>query len=241
MAKAYDVPYTIHLSEMDYEINYFRENYNMTPVEYLHQIGFMSENLVAAHCILVNEKDLQIMKEAKVAVAHCIGANTKSAKGVAPLKQMLEWGILVGLGTDGPSSGNTIDVLTQFKLCANFHKNENKDRSAFSARAIVELGTLAGAKALHREAQIGSLEVGKQADLVLVETSSVNMFPLYDPYSALVYSANSSNVAHVFVNGKWVVKDKKLVHEPLAMIRQRLSDLLKNKENGLFSKYLLSH
>lgn len=222
LSRKYGVPLSMHVSELDYEMAYFKEEYHQTPIAFLNDIGLLNEELIAAHCIYLSEDDIKLMKEKKVKVAHCIGSNTKAAKGVAPVKELLAAGISVGLGTDGPSSGNTLDLFTQFKLFANFHKVTNKDRSIFSAKEIVQLGTLGGAKVLHQEHEIGSLEVGKKADVVLIETESANMFPIFDAYSALVYSANASNVESVFVNGKCVVKDKKLVHVNLKEIRESL-------------------
>lgn len=226
LSKKYHVPLTIHVAEMDYEMEYFKEKYNTTPVKFMEQQGILDENMVAVHCIQLEDEDISILKKRNVGIAHCIGSNTKAAKGVAPVKKMLEKGINVGLGTDGAASGNTLDILTQFKLSANFHKNKNKDRSAFPAAEIVAMGTINGAKVLHMEDKIGSLEVGKQADIVMLETDSVNMFPIYDPYSTIVYSANASNVSNVYVAGKCVVKDKKLVSHDLEKIKTDLKDLM---------------
>lgn len=226
ISKAYEVPFSMHVAELDYEMSYFKEQYNETPIAFLNRIGVLNERLVAAHCIYLSDEDIQLIQEKGARVAHCIGSNTKSAKGVAPVKKLLGAGVPVGLGTDGPSSGNTLDLFTQFKLFANFHKVTNQDRSAFPAKEIVRLGTSGGAKVLHEEQQIGSLEVGKKADLVLVETESVNMFPVFDAYSALVYSANASNVEMVFVNGKCVVKDKQLVHVNLREVRKSLEQAM---------------
>ena len=130
----------------------------------------------------------------------------------------------MGLGTDGASSGNTLDLFTQMRLFASFHKTENRDRSLFPAKEIVKLATIGGAETLRMETALGSLKPGKKADMVLVETDSVNMFPCYDPYSALVYSANASNVELVMVGGKVLVRGKRLVHTDLKQIRKELED-----------------
>ncbi len=236
LSKQYQVPISMHIAEMDYEMDYFRQLCNMTPIEYLDSIGLLSSRLIGAHCIHLTKHDMELMRDKHVSVAHCIGSNTKAAKGVAPVKEMLQYDIPVGLGTDGPSSGNTIDLLTQFKLFATFHKNHNHDRSIFNSKSIVELGTINGAKAIGLDHQIGTLEVGKKADLVLIETQSVNMFPIFDPYAALVYSANPSNVEMVFVDGKCLVKDKQLVHYDLNELRQ---DLIKEMEE--FSKKAMEY
>jgi cytosine/adenosine deaminase-related metal-dependent hydrolase len=222
LAQLYNAPLTLHIAEMDYEMDYFRQKYQTTPVGFMEQLGLVNERLICAHSIQVSVQDLEILQRGHAAVAHCIGSNTKAAKGIAPVKQMLEHGIAVGLGTDGPASGNTLDILTQLKLFANFHKNHNAQRTAFPAKDIIGLSTIGAAKALRMDKVIGSIEVGKQADLVLLETDSVNMFPVYDPCSAVVYSANSSNVDTVFVAGCCKVLNKKLVDQNLDTIRKDL-------------------
>ncbi len=227
---SYQVPFTLHMAEMDYEMKYFEQKYSMTPAEYLDHIGVLGEVTLAAHCIHMTKEDLDLFKRKGARVAHCIGSNTKAAKGVAPVTEMMERNIPVGLGTDGPASGNTLDILTQMKLFADFHKNETKDRSVFPAETIVSLATIEGAKAMGLHRTTGSLEPGKQADLVLIETLSANMFPVYDPYSALVYSANPSNVESVFVAGECLVKDKKLVKSNLEEIRKDLVEKMKQTD-----------
>lgn len=228
LSKKYNVPLSMHISEMDYELEYYKEKYNKTPIEYLDSIGVLSERLVAAHCIFLTENDINLLKKHYVKVAHCIGSNTKSAKGVSPISKLLQNGINVGLGTDGPSSGNTLDIITQFKLFANFHKVANKDRTIFPSNEIVKLGTIDGAKVLNKEKEIGSIEIGKKADLVILETKSPNMFPIFDIYSTLVYSANAGNIDTVFVNGKCLVKDKKLLGIDFEKIKQELKEEMKN-------------
>lgn len=232
---SYEVPFTLHTAEMDYEMDFFEKEYSMTPAEYLDSIGVLGKDTLAAHCIHMTGKDLDLFKERGARVAHCIGSNTKAAKGVAPVTEMLKRNIPVGLGTDGPASGNTLDILTQMKLCADFHKNETKDRSAFPAETIVSLATIEGARAMGLHLVTGSLEPGKQADLVLIETQSANMFPVYDPYSALVYSANPSNVEAVFVAGECLVKDKKLVKTDLDGLRNQLVQKMKGTD---FQKHM---
>lgn len=224
LSEKYNAPITMHVSEMTYEITEFQEKYNQTPIEFLQSLGYFEREFILAHCILVNDHDLKILEESKgkARVAHCIGANTKSAKGIAPVKKMIEKNIIVGLGTDGPSSGNTLDLFSQMRLFANCHKTYHQDRALFPAREIVRLATIGGAETLGLAKQVGSIEIGKKADLTLIETESVNMFPIFDPYSAIVYSANASNVESVWVNGKQLVRDKKMVHHKLDKIRESL-------------------
>lgn len=228
LSKKYQVPITLHVSEMSYEMEYFREKYNQTPIEFLESIGFFEVPVVLAHCIMLTKNDIKILeKYPNVSVVHCIGANTKSAKGVAPIRSLLEHGVTVALGTDGPSSGNTLDLFTQMRMMANFQKTYLKDRAAFPAKEIVRLATFGGARALGLEHEIGSLKVGKKADLTLVETQSVNMFPIYDAYTALVYSANATNVRDVWVDGVSVVKDKKLTKFSVEKLQSELKKHMK--------------
>lgn len=230
--RKYQVPFTLHTAEMDYELKELKERFGCTPVEFLHQIGVLGPLTVAAHSIHLSETDIRLLQERNSRVSHCIVSNTKAAKGVAPVLSMLESGIPVGLGTDGPASGNTLDLFTQMHFCANFHKNESRDRSALPAKDIVAMATIGGARALGLDGITGSLEPGKEADLVLVETDSINMFPVYDPYSALVYSANSSNVKDVYVAGKQLVAEKELVCVDRRRVRRQLAEKMKDSAFG---------
>lgn len=216
--------FTLHVAEMDYEMTQLREQYNMTPIEFMEHIGVLGPNTLAAHSIRTTEHDVEILAKHGASVAHCIASNTKAAKGVAPVSLMHKHGMSVGFGTDGPASGNTLDLFIQMRMCENFHKNELHDRSAFPAKEVVSMATIEGARALGLGEITGSIEPGKQADLVLVETDSPNMFPVYDPYSALVYSAIASNVRDVYVAGECLVKEKKLVREDFAKIRNDLRE-----------------
>lgn len=228
LSKKYQVPITLHVSEMSYEMEYFREKYNQTPIEFLESIGFFEVPVILAHGIMLTKNDIKILeKYPNVSVVHCIGANTKSAKGVAPIRSLLEHGVTVALGTDGPSSGNTLDLFTQMRMMANFQKTYLNDRSAFPAKEIVRLATAGGARALGLEHEVGSLKVGMKADLTLVETQSVNMFPIYDAYAALVYSANATNVRDVWVDGVSVVKDKKLTKFSVEKLQSELKKHMK--------------
>lgn len=227
IAKRYDVLLTMHVSEMDYEMDYFRKEYDMTPIEYLDSIGLLNDRLLAAHCIHLSDHDIELLENRNVKIAHCIGSNTKAGKGVMPLKTVREHNITVGLGTDGPASGNTLDIITQLPLVPKAHKTREHDRSLFTAKDVLTFATIGGAKCLGTDSYTGSIEVGKKADLVLIETESVNMFPIYDYYSAVVYSANPMNVDSVWINGKQVVSNKKLIHVNFETIRSELDKEMK--------------
>lgn len=222
IADRFNVPYMIHLAEMDFEVSSIREKYDMTPVEYLDSIGFLGENLTAAHCIFINSRDAEILGKHNVKVAHCVVANTKSAKGISPVRLMQENNVCVGLGTDGPSSGNTLDMFTVMKATALAQKTFLRDRSAYTSREILKMATIDGARALGLQKITGSLEPGKKADLTLVETKSINMYPLYDPYAALVYQAGSHNVETVYVNGSRIVENKNLLRYSVKEIKDEL-------------------
>ncbi|MEG0235105.1 amidohydrolase [Cetobacterium sp.] len=210
LSKKYNVPVSMHVAETDVEFNRIKKDFGMTPVEYLDSVGLLNERFIAAHNIFITDSDIELMKKRDVGVAHNMVANIKSAKGISPALKMHDDGLRVGLGTDGPMSGNTLDIIGQMGYVAKLHKLANKDRSAMPPKKVVEMATIGGARAIHRENELGSLENGKLADVVIVETSSVNMNPIFDPYSALVYSANASNVETVIVNGKIIVDNKQL-------------------------------
>ena len=146
-------------------------------------------------------------------------ANVKAAKGVAPVPAMLDAGVRVGLGTDGPMSGNTLDVIGQLGPVAMLHKLTTGDRTAMPARSVVEMATVGGARALGMGDRIGSLEVGKRADIAIIDATGAHMTPLYDPYSALVYAASAADTRHVIVDGRIVVEDRRLLTADAAAIK----------------------
>ena len=225
LSKEYNVPLTMHVAEMDYEAEKYANEYAMTPVQYLDKLGVLDDNFISAHSILVNDDDIEILRSKNVKVSHNIGANAKGAKGVAPIIKMKEKGIDIGLGTDGPMSGNTLDIITQMSLVGKIHKLSSNDRTVLPSIEILEMATMGGAKVLSMDDEIGSIEIGKKADLVLIETESVNMQPIYDYYSTIVYSANPSNVDTVIVDGNIVVNNKKLVSSEFIKIRTELLEL----------------
>lgn len=225
LAEDKDVPILMHIAEMTYESEKYMKEYNLTPVQYLDSIGVLNSRIVGAHLIHVNDEDLNILKARKVGISHNIGANAKGAHGVAPAYKMYNMNMKIGLGSDGPMSGNTIDIITQMGLVSKVHKLYNNDRTIFSADQILEMATLGGAKALNLDDKIGSIEVGKKADLVIFETKSVNMQPIYNYYSVLVYSANPSNISTVIVNGKVIVRDKALLTQDYGILAKEFEKI----------------
>ena len=213
---------TLHVSEMDYEMQYFADM-GMTPMGFLDSIGAADEHLLAAHCIHLSDNDIELMKKRGVRVAHCIGSNTKAGKGIAPVKMLNMANVPLGLGTDGPSSGNTLSMFDQMRLFAVCHKTANRDRSLFPARDIVAIATRGGAAALRAQDELGQLAPGMRADIMLVSTDSAHMFPVFNPYSALVYSANASDVDLVMTSGNIRVRDKQLTQINLEQLRGDLT------------------
>lgn len=245
LAVQYDTIFTLHASEMDYEMEYFRAM-GLTPTAFLDSIGALDEHTLAAHCIHMTEEDLQLLKVRGAGIAHCICSNTKAGKGVAPMERARQLGIGFGLGTDGPSSGNTLSMFDQMRMLPNAQKTANHDRSLFPARTIVRAATRGGAEVLHgtgnykiqengiatgagilHDPDYGYLAPGMAADLTLVSTDAAHMFPVYNPFSALAYAANAADVDMVFANGRLVVRHGELTTLDLAEIRAHLVEEMK--------------
>ncbi len=243
LAVQYDTIFTLHASEMDYEMEHFRAM-GMTPTAFLDSIGALDTHTLAAHCIHMTEEDLQLMKSRGAGIAHCICSNTKAGKGVAPMERARQLDISFGLGTDGPSSGNTLSMFDQMRMLPNAQKTANHDRSLFPARTIVRAATRGGAEVLHgtdrirkngnaagaeamHDTEYGYLAPGMAADLTLVSTDAAHMFPVYNPFSALAYAANAADVDTVFANGQMVVRHGQLTTLDLAEIRAQLVEKMK--------------
>ncbi|MGV2987110.1 amidohydrolase [Vibrio sp. E150_011] len=221
----HDVPVMIHLAESHREEEKIAErSEGLSPVQYMNSIGALNENLVGAHMILVDDEDIELVKQSGMGVAHNMSANIKSAKGVSPALKMYDDGVRIGLGTDGPMSGNTLSTIDEFNQVAKVHKLVNKDRAAMPPIKVIDMATMGAARALHMEDKIGSLEVGKLADVIVIDVKAPNMVPVYNPYSALVYSANSGNVKHTIVDGKIIMQDRNMLTVDEDAIRKEALD-----------------
>ncbi|KJG20728.1 amidohydrolase [Photobacterium iliopiscarium] len=208
----HDVPVMMHLAESDREREVIaKRSGGLSPIKYMESIGALNSNFLAAHVIDANDEDIAILKKHDVGVAHNMSANIKSAKGVAPALKMFNDGLRIGLGTDGPMSGNTLSTIDEFNQVAKIHKLVNKDRAAMPPINVIEMATIGAARALHMEDKIGSLEVGKLADIIVIDTKAPNMIPVYNPYSALVYSAYATNVKHSVVDGKLLMENRNIL------------------------------
>ncbi len=195
----------IHLSETEEEVRRCLEEYGRTPVAYLDELGLLGPRTLAAHCIYLTDEDIRLLAERGVKVAHCPVASAKIGTGVARVPEMLSAGVEVGLGTDGPASNNTLDMLETVKFACLIHKASRRDPTVLKAREALEMATIRAARALGISDQVGSLEPGKKADFVVINLRRASTVPLHDPYAAVVYSARSGAVEHVFVDGEPVV------------------------------------
>ena len=224
-ADTQDVPILMHVAEMPDEVASIRKNFDKTPVEYLDSIGLLSKRLVAAHCIFIGDSDIALLKARNVGVAHNMVANIKSAKGVAPAWKMFKDGVRVGLGTDGPMSGNTLDIIGQLGYVAKVQKLVNRDRNIMPAIDVVEMATMGGARALHMEDRIGSLESGKLADMIVLDRDSTTMTPFYDVYSTLVYAAGAHDVKTTIIQGRVIMENRKVSTVDGVDVRERVRAL----------------
>lgn len=212
LADKYHTLLQIHVSETRKEVEDITAQTGMPPVEYLHSIGLLDRNVIAAHCVWLNEKEVELMATSDTSIGHCPKSNLKLASGIADTDTYAKAGINVSLGTDGTASNNTLDMVEEMRFAALLPKVVHYNPEAVNARAALQMATINGAKALGLDAITGSLEAGKSADLIFVHAASSNMIPVYDEYSAIVYAMNSKNVRSSMVNGEWIMKDRMLLH-----------------------------
>lgn len=197
----------IHLAETKKEVDDCIAQYGKTPIELMDSLGMFEIHTLAAHCVHLSENDIDIMKRKNVKVAHNPGSNLKLASGIAPVPQLLKAGVCVALGTDGAASNNNQDMLEEIRFAALLHKNHTGDPTMIPALQALQLGTINGAKALGLEDKIGTLEAGQKADISILKMTEPHWYPKHDLISTLVYSAQSSDVSDVIVNGKVLFKD----------------------------------
>ncbi|HXF43526.1 MAG TPA: amidohydrolase [Pyrinomonadaceae bacterium] len=212
LSMKYKVPLVIHLAEAESETKYVMEKYNgLRPIEFLESIGFFTDKTIAAHVIQAKENELEILKRRNVGVVHNPQSNMKLAAGVAPVPAMLRLKMRLGLGTDGAASNNDLNLWEEMDTAAKLHKVFSRDPKAVSAEEAFSMATIDGARALHLEDKTGSLEVGKYADLVLVDISGLHQTPLFNLYSQLVYATKASDVTSVMIGGRWVMFNRRLL------------------------------
>jgi 5-methylthioadenosine/S-adenosylhomocysteine deaminase len=224
LARKYHAPILIHVAEMKKELDDSLRQNGLTPVQYLEKLSILGPDVVAAHCIFVDEKDRRILADRQVGCVHNPSSNMMLASGVAPVIEERAARIAVGLGTDGPAgSNNDLDLMEEMDLAAKLQKITKMDPRALGAQSVVEMATIEGAKALHMEKEIGSLEAGKKADIVLISLDEPNAVPMYDLYAQLAYALKGSDVETVVIGGRIVMRGKKLLtlNEPEILAKAR--------------------
>jgi len=210
--------YHIHLSENADEIATCNERYGLSPVQHLEALGLLGERVVAAHCVMIDDQEIELLARRGVKVAHCQESNMKLASGTAPVVRMLEDGLTVGIGTDGSASNNDVDMFGEMNTVAKIHKVVRMDPTAMNAATTLHAATMGGATLLGAELQIGSLESGKKADIIVLDMDQPHLTPVYNPVSHLVYAARGSDVIHSVINGRVVMRDRCLTTLDEALI-----------------------
>ena len=211
LSRQYQVPLIIHVAESASEIAEVKKRYGKRPFEHLESLGVLGPHVIADHCVHLDDAEIRRMAAHDVKAITNPESNMKLASGICPVPQLLAQGITVGLGTDGCASNNNLDLLEEMDMTAKVHKVGAMDPTVLGALSVLEMTTINGAKALGLAERIGSLEVGKRADVIVVDTHKPHLTPMYNPYSHLVYAAKGSDVSHCIVNGKLLMEDRKLL------------------------------
>jgi 5-methylthioadenosine/S-adenosylhomocysteine deaminase len=223
LARRNNAPILIHIAEAPFELEQSRNKYGLTPVAYLSRAGVLGPDVVGAHCILVDQADIATFAHFGVGCVYNPSSNMKTAAGVMPIVEMLAAGEAIGLATDGAASNNNLDMFEEMDLAPKLQKLARMDSRALPAEQVVALATITGARALHLDRQIGSLEPGKKADLILVDTSAPHATPMYNVYSQMVYALKASDVKTVIIAGKIVMEDRQMLtlNEPEILAKAR--------------------
>lgn len=203
-----EIPVQMHLAEMQTEMEWADKHFGLRPVAFAETTGILKPGLIAAHCLYVNDAEIEVLARCGVGVAHNARSNGKAGRGIAPIAAMRKAGVPVGIATDGPMSGNTLDLFSQFAPVSMFQKILGGSRKPMPAAEVICMATIEGAKVLGLDSKIGSLEVGKQADLIHIDLGAPRLHPIYDPYSMLVFAALASDVRDTMVAGRWLMRDR---------------------------------
>jgi 5-methylthioadenosine/S-adenosylhomocysteine deaminase len=248
LAVEFDVPLHTHIAETLQEVEDWRREYDMPVVPWVKKQSLLEAKVLAAHCVHIDEGEMHTLHNAGAGVAHNPSSNLKLASGFAPVTQMLEQGLHVGIGTDGPASNNDLDMFEEMRLATFIAKAVSGDPTALPARQTLAMATRLGAQALHIGHLTGSLESGKRADLAIVDLETLHSLPNFTsdpdaPYSRLVYSAKSTDVTDVMVNGRWLMRDRTLTTIDLPALLQSSADYARRidafliaREGSLYSR-----
>jgi 5-methylthioadenosine/S-adenosylhomocysteine deaminase len=204
-------PIVIHISETKREVDESIAKKGASPVDYLNRIGFLNDRVIAAHMVWPSDEELGLLKKLGVGLVHNPQSNMKLASGTAPVPRMLKENLPVGLGTDGAASNNDLNLWEEMDTAAKLHKLISNDPKVVSAEEAFEMATIRGARALHLDKEIGSIEKGKRADLVIVDLDDLNQTPWYNIYSDLVYATKADDVRTVIIEGRVVMRDRRLL------------------------------
>ncbi|MCL2063937.1 MAG: amidohydrolase family protein [Candidatus Cloacimonetes bacterium] len=200
-----------HLCETEKEVNDCKEKYGKNPVEFLHGLGAFETKFIFAHGIYIEDSDFELIKEKDCSVAINLHSNLKLASGIPPINKYIKNNMTISFGTDGVASNNTLSISDEIATAAKLYKAIYRDPSFLPAKELVKMATLNGAKALGKEDMIGSIEIGKKADIISIDINNFQCQPVYDPFSYIVYSMNRQNISNVVIDGKIVMKDKKML------------------------------
>lgn len=203
-------PLILHLAETREELEEIKSRFGKRPVQHLMDLGLLGPHVILDHCVYVNESEIELLAENKVCVVHNPESNMKLASGIAPVPEMIKKGITVGLGTDGCASNNNLDLLSEMDTAAKLHKVNGLDPTLMDAETVLNMATKSGAKVVRLEEKTGSLEIGKKADLIIIDTKKPHLTPMYNPFSHIVYAANGHDVKHSIIDGRIVMEDRKL-------------------------------
>ena len=211
VAVAQNTSYVIHLSETAFEVAECLKNQKVSPVEHLQQLGILDSSVMAVHCVAVTSEEIELFASCGVKIAHCPESNMKLASGIAPVSEMLAAGVCVGIGTDGAASNNNVDMFSEMDMAAKLQKVHHLDSTKMTAATTLNMATLGGASVLNADHEIGSLEIGKKADIIVVEMNQPHLTPMYNPLSHLVYAVRGSDVVHSIIDGRVVMEDRQLI------------------------------
>lgn len=217
--------YVIHLSEAESEVATCSERYGLSPVYHLAKLGLLNSRVLAAHCVHLKPDEISLLATHQVKVSHCVESNMKLASGAAPVTELLRQGVCVSIGTDGPASNNDVDMFSEMSSVAKVHKVVTMDPTVMDAETTLRCGTLGGAEALGAELEIGTLEPGKKADLIVLNLDQPHLVPIYNLPSHLIYAARGGDVIHSMINGRLVMRDRNLLTIDEQMVMAKMQEI----------------
>jgi len=221
MALTHKRPLIIHFAETLAEVEEVKKRYGKTPLDHLDALGILGPHLIVDHAVHLNSSEIDRMAEHGISVIHNPESNMKLGSGIAPVPQMIAQGVTVGIGTDGSASNNNLDLFTEMDMAAKLHKVQTMDPTVMDALTVLKMATIEGAKALGMSHETGSLETGKKADIIIVDTNKPHLTPMYNPFSHLVYAARGQDVSHTIINGRLVMENRQLLTLDLEAVMAR--------------------